>query len=152
MRRWTPVKGIVSRGYGVASGYSGDPRFPNGTIEMQRPVFQSLGLDLTNYFMGTVNVAIAPQKYKTKSAKHTFRNVEWSPTEPAEDFSFFDCRILTGKDKRISGLVYYPHPETKPEHFQSPDTLEVMAPFISGLKYGDELTLEVDSQQLEILF
>ena len=151
MCRWIPVKGIVSKGHGVASGCSDDPRFPNGTIEMQRSTFQSLGLDLTNYFMGTINVAIAPREYKIKSAKCTFRKVEWSSTEPAEDFSFFDCRILIGEDKRISGLVYYPHPETKPEHFQSPDTLEVMAPFISGLKYGDELTLEVDSQQLEIL-
>ncbi|CDN16785.1 hypothetical protein RintRC_4485 [Richelia intracellularis] len=50
----------------------------------------------------------------------------------------------------LTGLIYYPHPETKPEHFQSPDVLEILTGYIDNLHYGDELTLEVNSQQIKI--
>ncbi|BAZ40882.1 hypothetical protein NIES4101_68430 [Calothrix sp. NIES-4101] len=151
MKDWIQIKGIVKKGYGVASGKSGNPRFPQGTIEMQKPFFREQGLDLDAYFSGTLNVSIYPYKYEIKQPKYTFRNVKWSPHEPAEDFSFFNCQILLNTGKLLSGLIYYPHPETKPEHFQSPDILEIMTPFISGLQYGDECILEVKSQQINII-
>lgn len=150
MSDWVQVKGFVEKGYGVASGKSGNPRFPEGTIEMQKPVFRKLGLNLDEYFMGTINVSISPQKYEIKSAKYTFKNVKWSPNDSAEDFSFFDCRILINGNRKLNGLIYYPHPETKPEHFQSPDILEIITSFIRDLRYGDELIIEVDNQQLNI--
>lgn len=150
MSDWVQVKGFVEKGYGVASGKSGNPRFPEGTIEMQKPVFRKLGLNLDEYFMGTINLSISPQRYEIKSAKYTFKDVKWSPNDLAEDFSFFDCRILINGNRKLNGLIYYPHPETKPEHFQSPDILEIITSFISDLRYGDELIIEVDSQQLNI--
>ncbi|MEM6598789.1 MAG: hypothetical protein AAF635_11635 [Cyanobacteria bacterium P01_C01_bin.69] len=150
MHNWIAIKGCLKQGYGVASGRSGDPRFPAGTLEMQKPVFCKLGLDLSSYFMGTLNVAIAPHKYEIISAKHTFRNVKWSPNEPAEDFSFFDCRVSAKEINKTNGLIYYPHPDTKPEHFQPSDILEVILPFIEGLRYGDELMIEVADKQMQI--
>jgi hypothetical protein len=150
MSHWVQVKGFVKKGYGVASGESGNPRFPEGTIEMQKTVFRKLGLNMDEYFMGTINFSISPQKYEIKSAKYTFKNVKWSPNDPTEDFSFFDCRILIDENIKLNGLIYYPHPETKPEHFQSPDILEIITSFISDLRYGDELIIEVDNQQLNI--
>ncbi|MEM9948113.1 MAG: hypothetical protein AAF810_18910, partial [Cyanobacteria bacterium P01_D01_bin.36] len=95
-------------------------------------------------------VAIAPHKYEIISAKHTFRNVKWSPNEPAEDFSFFDCRVSAKEINKTNGLIYYPHPDTKPEHFQPSDILEVILPFIEGLRYGDELMIEVADKQMQI--
>jgi hypothetical protein len=150
MSDWIQVKGFVKEGYGVASGKSGNPRFPEGTIAMQKRFFHERGLNLDEYFLGTINLSISPHKYQVKNAKHTFKNVKWSLNDPAEDFSFFDCRILIDSNRRLSGLIYYPHPETKPEHFQSPDILEIITFFISGLRYGDELTIEFDSQQIDI--
>jgi hypothetical protein len=147
---WIAVKGRVRSGYGVASGRANDPRFPNGTIALQKPFFKAMGLDLDGYFAGTINVAIAPHHYGIRQAKYTFRSVKWSPTEPAEDFSFFDCRILRGTDAPRSGLIYYPHPETKPEHFQAPDVLEIITGWIEGLKVGDEIGVECDRYQIEI--
>lgn len=149
MTNWVQIKGLVKKGYGVASGKAKDPRFPNGTIEMQKPFFQELGLDLSNYFPGTINVSIAPRTYKIKQAKYTFSNVKWS-AEPAEDFSFCDCQILLNQEKPQPGFIYYPHPETKPEHFQTPDTLEIITYSISNLKYGDELIIAVNSEQINI--
>lgn len=141
------IPGIVKPGYGVASGKGGDSRFPQGTIAMQVPFFRELGLDLSGYFWGTLNISIHPHRYKVKNSKFTFRNVKWSPTEPAEDFSFFDCRILFG-NTCYEGLIYYPHPETKPEHFQAADILEIIAPKIDGLNYGDKVRLECDRDQV----
>jgi hypothetical protein len=144
------VKGCVKKGYGVASGQAQNPRFPQGTIEMQKSFFHDRGLDLSAYFSGTINLSIVPCKYEIKQAKCTFKQVKWSPNDPAEDFSFFDCQIIIEPSKVINGLIYYPHPETKPEHFQSPDIIEILAPYIDELSYGDELILVVNSQQIKI--
>jgi CTP-dependent riboflavin kinase len=149
---YTRVKGIIKQGYGVASGKGGDSRFPQGTIAMQKPFFKKLGLDLEQYFSGTLNISIHPHQYIIKNSKYTFRNVQWSSTEPAEDFSFFDCLILFNHNTTaINGLIYYPHPETKPEHFQSADILEIIAPPIENLKYEDEVMLECDRTQIHIV-
>ena len=151
MTNWLQIKGVIKKGYGVASGRGGDIRFPNGTIEMQKPFFYKLGLDLEPYFSGTLNISISPYEYSVKQAKYTFRNIKWSENEPAEDFSFFDCKLQLKNGELQEGLIYYPHPETKPEHFQSPDILEIITFKIDNLKYGDEVILEIDSQEIDIL-
>ncbi|MBE9242375.1 hypothetical protein [Synechocystis salina] len=150
MNNWIQIKGVVKAGHGVASGKSSDPRFPAGTIAMQKACFQERGLSLDDYYLGTINLSIAPHQYKAKQAKYTFRQVKWSNNDPAEDFSFFDCRIIIGNQQAIKGLIYYPHPETKPEHFQPPDILEIMSSFIQNLHYGNEVIIEVNPQQIEI--
>ncbi|MEE3718499.1 hypothetical protein V2H45_17295 [Tumidithrix elongata RA019] len=150
MSDWIQVKGSVKKGHGVASGKSGDPRFPKGTIAMQKPLFAEQGLDISGYFLGTINVSIYPYRYEIEKPKYTFRDIKWAKEEPAEDFSFFDCRIILNSGEKFEGLVYYPHPETKPEHFQEPEVLEIMTPFIQDLKYEDEVVLELDRRQIEI--
>ena len=146
---WRQVNGVVVRGHRVASGQAHDPRFPGGTIAMQAPLFRAGGLDLSPYHAGTLNVSIVPRRYAVVRPKHTFRNVRWSAREPAEDFSFFDCRVLYEGTRR-DGLVYYPHPETKPEHIQPPDVLEVLTGFIEGVRYGDAVVLELDPAQIQV--
>ncbi|MEM9483873.1 MAG: hypothetical protein AAGA83_09310 [Cyanobacteria bacterium P01_F01_bin.116] len=151
MTDWIDVTGTVIPGHGVASGQGGNPRFPGGTIWMQKPVFAERGLCLDAYFLGTINVSISPHRYIVKQAKHTFRQVKWADDAPPEDFSFFDCRIVLKTGQRVNGLVYYPHPETKPEHFQDPGTLEILTEFIEGLSYGITIDLELDPSQLLIV-
>lgn len=142
------VLGTVVPGHGVASGQGGDPRFPGGTIQMQRAAFALRGLCLDAYFPGTINVSIHPYRYAVQQAKYTFRQVKWAKDAPPEDFSFFDCRVVLKGARRLPGLIYYPHPETKPEHFQDPTTLEVLTEFIDDLSYGMSLGLELDPTQL----
>ncbi len=145
------VKATIVEGHGVASGKSLAPRFQGGTIEMQKPVFHALGLNLDGYYSGTINVSIAPLKYEIKRAKYAFKNVLWSHTAPPEDFSFFDCRILYGERQTTAdGLIYFPHPETKPQHFQPADVLEVLTPYIEDLIYGTELLIELNDEQIAI--
>lgn len=125
-----------------------DPRFPGGTLAMQAPFFARLGVDLSVYHPGTVNLSIAPHHYRVLKPRRTLRQVQWHLTEPAEDFSFFDCRLQLADGEPVAGLIYYPHPETKPEHFQAPDVLEVLAPTITGLEYGLKLMLAVAPEQM----
>lgn len=147
---WIQTQGIVIKGHGVASGQGGDPRYPNGTIQMQKPVFAARGVDLDRYFPGTINVSISPHRYAIKQAKHTLRKVRWTMNGITEDFSFCDCNLILSDGTKRDGLIYYPHPETKPEHFQSPDILEIITYYIDGLSYGDSLTLEINSSQVVI--
>ena len=117
---------------------------------MQAPYFLARGFDLGVFHRGTVNVSIAPRSYRVVKARLTFRSVKWHPTEPAEDFSFFDFRLLRPSGPSVAGSIYYPHPETKPEHFQQPDVLELLLPFVEGLFCGAELTLEIPKAQMVI--
>ena len=140
----------LGKGHRVASGLNGDPRFPGGTLRMQVPHFLALGLDLRAFHLGTLNVSIAPLCYRVVKACHSFAQVKWHPTEPAEDFSFFDVRVIRPGASPVAGLIYFPHPETKPEHFQQPDVLELLLPFVNGLHYGMALSLEIPAAQLVI--
>ena len=140
----------IVRGYRVASGLNGNPRFPGGTLRMQIPHFCELGLDLTAYHLGTLNVSVAPLHYKVVQSRFTFRQVKWHPTEPPEDFSFFDIRLIRNRAANVDGLIYYPHPETKPEHVQQPDILELLLPFTEGLFYDSEIQLEIPTAQIII--
>jgi hypothetical protein len=147
---WPVVSAVVKPGHRVASGLNENPRFPGGTLAMQGPFFARLGLDLGGYHSGTLNLSIAPHCHRVVQPRLTFRQVKWHPTEPAEDFSFFDCRLTMPGAEAVQALVYYPHPETKPEHFQSPDVLEILAPSLPGLVYGMQVMLTVDPAQMVI--
>jgi hypothetical protein len=46
--------------------------------------------------------------------------------------------------------VYYPHPETKLRHFQDPSLLEVIAEPIPQIKYGDEVTIRLNPDEILI--
>lgn len=140
----------IVQGHRVASGQNGNPLFPGGTLKMQRPFFQTLGLDLSPYHCGTLNVSIAPLRYRVLAPRLTLRGVSWHLTEPAEDFSFFDVRLLRDGALTAEGLIYYPHPDTKPTHFQKLDVLELLLPFVNGLSYGAEIRLEVPTEQMLI--
>jgi len=145
MTEWVQVKGIIRPGHQVASGQSPQSPYPQGTIALQTPFFQSLGLDLTAFFAGTLNVEISPYSYQMIAPEYTFLAVDWSAFHPPENFSFSPC-YLNYQGDRYSSLVYYPHPETKRSHFQNPNLLEILSPFITDLTYGQEVTLELNSQ------
>ena len=115
---------------------------------MQAPFFRALGFDLAAYHQGTLNVSIAPHRYRVVKAPKTFRQVKWHPTEPAEDFSFFDVQLTRAGAPPVAGKIYYPHPDTKPAHFQQPSVLELLLPYVEGLKYGDEVQLSIPTEQM----
>jgi hypothetical protein len=143
------LTGIVKPGHQVASGIARDSPYERGTIQMQLPFFQQHGLDLTGFFLGTLNILIAPYTFKLVRPKYTFESVKWHPDYDAETFSFSPCEV-SYRDRRYQGLIYYPHPETKIGHFQDDSILEAIAPKIPGLNYGDRVILKVTPQEIQI--
>ncbi|MEO0948092.1 MAG: hypothetical protein AAFY11_08095 [Cyanobacteria bacterium J06641_5] len=148
-QQWVWRQGCLQRGHGVASGMGSDRRYPRGTIAMQLPYFQALGLDLTPYFQGTLNVSISPTHFELVAPEYTFERLRWTDLHPPETFSFSPCRLRFGTQEQ-PGLLYYPHPETKEVHFQDASTLEVLAPPIAGIQYGDYLMVGLNSQAVRL--
>ena len=141
------IKGILARGYRVASGPSKD--YPYGALDKQRPIFASRGLNLALYFNGTLNIDIRPLEFTMLKPEFTFQHVEWTDLHPPEHFSFSRCKVVF-KESEYDGWVYYPHPETKLRHFQNPSLLEVIAMPIAGIQYGDELHVWVNGEEIQI--
>jgi len=148
---WIRVRGVVVPGHGVASGQAVDPRFPGGTLALQFPHFEAAGLDLSPFHRATINLSIHPRRLVPRRPFRVFRQVRWHDTAPPEDFSFFTCRLRRPPREPVAGLIYYPHPETKPEHFQDPCTVEILAPRFPGLSYADVLELELRSEEVSLV-
>lgn len=149
------VRGIVRAGHGVASGRGGDPRYPDGTIALQLPIFARLGVDvpgrdLAAVYPGTINVDLAPAVVEWIAPAVTLRGVRWTWHVPPEDFSFSPCRIGPAGEALVDAICYRPHPETKPEHEQPPGVLEVLASWIEGLGAGERVDLDLDPEQIRV--
>lgn len=144
---WQVVLGVVQQGHQIASGRASDRPYPQGSIEMQIPYFKALGLDLSSMFRGTLNVSIHPYQFVVQHPAYTFRQVRWTEAHPPEDFSFSPCQLYF-RDRSYNGFIYYPHPETKRTHFQAPSILEILAPPISEIRYGDALELGVNPAEI----
>lgn len=143
------IKGVISPGHGVASGQSGDLRYPGGTLKLQLPYFRKKGLNLTPYFLGTINLDIAPNQFEIGTPKLFMEKIKWSEYIPPENFYFFD--VVLYRDKEVyEGLIYMPDPETKVEHEQNKSILELILAKIEGLDYGDIVEIEVPETQLKI--
>jgi hypothetical protein len=150
-RRSLLVVGRVVAGHGVASGRNPDSPFPSGTIELQQPVFAALGLDLGHLHPATINVDIAPHRYRLGRARHTYEQVRWTDVHGPETFSFLTCGLSRAGDPRMhQGWVYLPHPETKPMHEQPATVLELLMPFVTALHCGDRVTLHLDPAEITI--
>ena len=145
--RQTRVRGRIVEGYRVASGPSAD--YPYGALSRQRPLFASRGLDLSNYFNGTLNIDISPHTFKLVRPEFTFYNVKWTDLHPPEHFSFSRCKVIF-KEVEYDGWVYYPHPETKLRHFQNPSLLEVIAEEIKDIQYGEKVEVSMNPQEISI--
>ena len=147
---WRAVPGRVVRGHLVASGLSPDTPYPDSSIRLQKPFFAERGLDLSGFHDATINVDISPRRFRIRKPHVTFPAVRWTDLHPPENFSFLHCKVMTAR-RKVSGLIYFPHPETKETHFQSDNVLEVLAPFLPGLEYGSPVTLEMDPREVEII-
>lgn len=149
------VKAKIVPGHQVASGRSTkDLRFPGGTIRMQKPHFKQAGFDMDAFFggdfvHGTLNLDISPRKFTIKSPEIFLRAVTWSDITPAENFFLSPAKILF-KETAYTALIYIPDPATKPDHFQAPTVIEVIAQTIPGAEYGAEVFLHYAPDAIEI--
>jgi hypothetical protein len=146
------IVGKVIAGHGVASGRSvgtaANP-YPQGSIALQMPYFAALGLDLSDCFLGTVNLSIAPHSWQLLSANHCFEKLTWTHLHPPETFSFVRIQVVRDH-QRVQGWLYHPHPETKAAHHQSASVMELILPVIAELTTGDMLALHYPPDRIQI--
>ena len=149
---------ILLNGHGVASGQalsSGESRmspYPKGTIAMQSPFFAALGLDLSPFWPGTLNLSFSPFEIRLSNPDYLIRDLEWTHLHPPETFSFWIIclRFFGSHHMNVPGLVYWPHPETKARHWQSRSTLEILAPYINHVSFGQAFELGVNPEAIKI--
>lgn len=132
--KWNPGKVIA--GYGVASGLGKDRLYPKGTISLQAPFFLEKGIDLSPYFPGTLNIDLSP--FVPNPQQPVFDDVLRWFADIEERFLLFPVEIRI-KEARYAGLWYYPHPATKPAHFQREGIVELLLPWIEGISVGDQV-------------
>lgn len=139
--------GEVERGYQLAGGSGIYNPYNAPTLSLQIPHFRDRGFDLgehvPGFFLGTININISPVQLRLKKADKTLDRVAWSDIIEPETFSFIRC-ALAYKGYYFAGVLYYPHPETKPRvnahHF---NRIEVLTSPVPGLKYGDKVDVIV---------
>lgn len=141
--RWH--RGLLVVGHGVASGRAADSPYPAGTIALQRPHFASLGLELADCHSGTLNLSFPGGLWRLRQPVFQVEHLAWTHLHPPETFSFWPCRLRLDRAE-TAGWIYWPHPDTKERHFQEPDRLEILAPFVDGLASGMALELGVDGR------
>jgi len=143
------VSGVVRQGYGVASGSTASSAYPTGTLALQWPFFKARGVDVSSFFRGTLNVDISPHRFTLTQPEITLRQVTWTNRIPPEDFSFCAC-LLEADGTTHPVLIYYPHPETKVEHFQSESVIEILAPFLNSVGIGSRVALRLRSRRVTL--
>ena len=146
--------GLVARGFQFASGRAvgrADNPFPDSTLRMQAPVLKAqFGLDLEaeipGLVWGTVNVEL-PYALRRLRPDVTTPGVDWTvELEGAgriapETFSFTRC-CLVHANLYYPGLIYMPHPETKPAtNSHRYNVLEILTSQVDGLAYQDPATV-----------
>lgn len=142
------LEGTIISGHGVASGKGNDTRYPKGTLLLQIPHFQSHGIDISDYYNGTLNVRIPHETVRLIAPKHTAREVAWSPHIQPENFFFFDVEVCF-EGHSFKGLIYMPDPATKTDHFQDPSVIELLLPQIPGIKTGKSISLRTEDAQIQ---
>lgn len=144
------IDGVVIQGHQIASGKASNSPYPDGSIPLQTPFFKKLGLDLSDFYPGTLNISIAPKSFKIIQPDYRFEHVTWIDGFPAETFSFCQCKIWF-KDSVSNGYIYYPHSETKTQHFHNDSLIEVICEEVVGIGYGDKVKLECAAGGISIL-
>ena len=146
------ASGFIRQGHGVASGKNKDSRFPYGTLAMQTPFFIDQGFEDKNFFQGTLNISLFQHSYYLGKPHFYFSQIKWCEELPPENFSFFDCTLQVPlRNVKYQSYIYWPHPSTKPEFHQDPSVLEVLAPEITGIKYGDEMNIFADPESVRFV-
>ncbi|WP_448211566.1 hypothetical protein [Colwellia sp. MEBiC06753] len=116
---------------------------------MQKPFFKGLGLDIDHFYNGTINAMLERcSAVEILKADIELIDVKWSKHHQAESFQFINCSILFG-DRVYKSMIYQPKKSTKIGHLQPNNVIEILAPKIAQLHYGDKIVIDVSSQNIK---
>ena len=112
----------------------------------------ALGLDLSPFWPGTLNLSFSPAELQLKNPDYSFRDLEWTHLHPPESFSFWKIRLRSvgAHDFNVTGLVYRPQPETKARHWQSSSILEILVPYIDHVRLSEWFEPGVNPETIQV--
>jgi hypothetical protein len=154
-REWIDSPGVIAQGYQVASGLGRDVRFPRGTIAPQLEIFAARIPGFATYFEGpvypgTINIKFSGSMIEIGMPELYVSQVKWTRHFPPEDFYLSAGQIVThGGVHNV--YLYIPEPVTKPDHPAHPDVVEILAPYIDGVSYGDAVILRHSAQAIRLV-
>lgn len=146
------VTGVVAEGYRIASGLNKKGiRAPDGRIlkdsfVRQRPFFEREIPELKNVWTGTINIDISPKICRMLRFDHEI-TCEWQ-RGVTETFGVVSGSTLIVKGKKYPGFIYYPFPSETKE--RRDHIIEILAPKIKRLSYGDKVTLTLPGDKITI--
>ena len=147
------ITGVVAQGYRIASGMNieGVPgpfgEMLKDSFVRQRPFFEKKIPGFASVWTGTINLDVSPKKARMLFFDHSI-TCEWHPGI-TETFGVVSGVTVHFRGKAYSpAFIYYPMPSTihTPRH----EIIELLAPKIEGLAYGDEVTIEVSPEKVAI--
>lgn len=141
----------VVEGRGAASGRNEFVDL-HGSLRAQKPLFKAAGIDLDSFFEGTINAELPIGGFEISAPLFRVRDLVWLDGHPGEDFDFCSCALQV-HGLIYPGLIYYPRPETKHSYTRPvpPNLVEILAPFVAGLRYGTRGRLYVDPRQVKLV-
>ena len=149
----TTVSGVVVEGYRIASGLNREGAItgPNGEVVRdsfvrQRKFFEAEIPEMKSVWTGTINLSIAPKACHMLKWDYEV-TCEWQPGT-VETFGIVKDVILRARGGMYNGFIYYPLPS--PIHSPRHDLIELLAPKIEGLAYGDEVSIDVAADTISI--
>ena len=163
--------GVVGRGFQLASGQAVGRKknpspYPAATLKMQNPLFKRQNIDLEQLIpdlhWGTINVELG-SKLLLRDGDYIAREVDWTKGVKGEGrikpetFSFVHCCLIYRPPMEAvfgyyPGLLYYPHPQTKPEtNRHNFDVLEVLTVQVPKLVYGARVAVTCRADAFELL-
>lgn len=147
------IEGIVTQGYRIASGLNTvGVMGPYGemlkdSFVRQRPFFEAEIPELTAVWTGTINLTIAPRHCVMKKWDYEI-TCQWHPGV-IETFGIVqDVTVYHNGRAYAPGFIYYPLPSEI--HIPRNEIIEILAPKIEGLTYGDEIAIEVSDEKVAI--
>ena len=148
------IAGIVTEGYRIASG-SNTEGVPGPFGEMlkdsfvrQRVFFEKEVPELKSVWTGTINLNISPRSARMNAFDHTI-TCEWHPGI-TETFGIVSGITLHAKGRTYKDcFIYYPMPSDI--HTPRYEIIELLAPKVEGLSYGDSITIEVSEEKVSVV-
>lgn len=130
------ITGTIVNGYGLA----------HETLKKQFPYFILRNKYFSNFFTGTINVDIEPQELHIKKYEYLYKNINWA-RHWTQDFGFIPFKNfkINGRMIKTDGFLYFP---TK-NQAHNKSQLELICPFIKGLRKGDKLELQISKQNIQ---
>ncbi len=146
------IGGIVTQGFRIASGLNKDgvPGPYGITIKdsfvQQRPFFEAELPELKEVWTGTINVDISPRIHRMIGFTKEI-TCEWHP-RITETFGLVTGITLKRNNQEYPAIIYYP----MPSEFHEPrmNVIEILAPKIEGLAYGDKVELVLPTDKVVV--